>query len=162
MMRAAAGAAFVMAADLPPVARELVTLIGWEATLALVTHAGGVNFRVPRGFDNNPAGARRAALLEDILGHDAAARLIAACGGCVLQIPTLRVALARARNTAIRLDCDAGATLEELAMKYRLTSRALSNILKRTDTPGERLAVRLPAPGRTSRRTPPKEQGELF
>jgi hypothetical protein len=142
MMRAAAGAAFVMAADLPPVARELVTLIGWEATLALVTHAGGVNFRVPRGFGNNPAGARRAALLEDMIGHEAAARLIAACGGSVLQIPTLRVALARARNAAIRLDCDAGATLEELAMKYRLTSRALSAILKMTDTGGERLALR--------------------
>ncbi|MDR0701293.1 MAG: hypothetical protein LBF61_02620 [Azoarcus sp.] len=147
----AAGTAFVIVEDLPPVAQELIALIGWDATLALIKHMGGVNLRVPLGFNNNPAGAQRAALLEDILGHEAAARLIAACGGTVLQIPTLRHALARARNAAIRADYDAGATLEELAIKYRLTSRAISAILKGSDTEGARLAVRGHAGGRKPR-----------
>jgi hypothetical protein len=117
-----------------------------------------VDFRVPAGFDNNPAGARRAAMLEELIGADAAATLIRHAGASVLKIPTLRWAFTRARDAAIRAEYDAGATLEELAIQYRLSTRRLLCIMKGGTAAGERLAVS----ASRRKRAVPVEQGELF
>ena len=126
-------------ADLPATALELIELIGWAKTEVLIRELGGVPYPIPRGTDNPRGGAERYARLEELVGGPAAQKILARYRGTVLSIPTCRTAFTRARDREIRRRCDEGATLETLAIEFRLTTRRISEILKIPDTTGATL-----------------------
>lgn len=116
--------------DLPQTAQRLVQLVGWEKTFALLRALGGVSFPVPMGANNNPSGAKRFATLAEIVGEVGAATIVEEYGGDVLYIPNIKTALRRAWARAVVDFYSAGATLEETALAFGLTSRRVSYICK--------------------------------
>lgn len=126
----------ILESDLPAMARELVCLIGWRRAEALIRELGGIPFPVPKGENNNRAGAARFGRLADIVGETSAQRLVAEYAGTILNIPRCHKAIARARMRAMRARCDAGATLEEIALEFGCTTRWVSIVLKRPDDNG--------------------------
>lgn len=127
-------AAPMLASDLPETARNLVRLIGWSATQALVRELGGIPYPVPKGPNNNRAGAQRFARLAEIVGEPAALTLVAEYGGeGVLTVPNCKTAVARAAMREMKARCDAGATLEAIALEFGCTTRWVSIVLKRPD-----------------------------
>lgn len=127
---------FVSDHDLPETALDLIGLIGWERTQALIAELGGVPFPVPKRADNNAAGARRYLQLAEIVGRQAADLLLRCYGDDVLNIPNCKTALARARNRAMVSFYDSGATLEECALAFGVTARWVSMVLKSTSPEG--------------------------
>lgn len=65
-----------------------------------------------------------------------AERIVAEYGDDVLNIPNCKTAIARAKMRAMRARCDAGATLEEIALEFGVTTRWVSIVLKRPDDGG--------------------------
>lgn len=122
-------------ADLPRSAIDLVDLIGLAATVRLVESMPGILFPVPRGEDNNAAGADRFQQLSDIVGLEAARILIKHYGGKGgMYIPSCKTALRRARNRSIVALYNAGVSVFDLALAWRLSDRQIKSILKLTDT----------------------------
>lgn len=120
--------------DLPKSAIDLIELIGLPATVALVEAMPGIKFPVPRGEDNNAAGAARFAHLVEAIGDEPSRRLMAHYGGEDLYVPSCKKAIRLARDRQIVADYEADASVLELALKYRLSYRSIEMILKRTDT----------------------------
>lgn len=104
---------------LPPSAAELARAIGAEAAAALMRELAGVQILVPRRADANPAGRRRHAQLEAIVGPRAMPALLANYGGNALDIPVCLAAVVEKRNRWIRARFD------------HLTSRAGGAISRR-------------------------------
>lgn len=123
----------ILESDLPETARDLVRLVGWAKAEALIRELGGIPFPVPKGANNNPAGAARFERLAEIVGQRGAERIVAEYGDDVLNIPNCKQAIARARMRAMRARCDAGATLEDIALEFGCTTRWVSIVLKRAD-----------------------------
>jgi len=123
----------ILESDLPDTARDLVRLVGWAKAEALIRELGGIPFPVPKGANNNPAGAARFERLAEIVGQRGAERIVAEYGDDVLNIPNCKQAIARARMRAMRARCDAGATLEDIALEFGCTTRWVSIVLKRAD-----------------------------
>lgn len=132
----------LMESDLPEVARNLVRLIGWRQAESLIAELGGIPYPVPKGAANNRAGAMRYERLAEVVGPRAADALVAEYGGEVLPVPNCKVAVARAKMRAMRARCDAGATLEEIALEFGVTTRWVSYVLKRTDDAGGQVLER--------------------
>lgn len=108
---------------LPDSLQEMAAVIGFGGVLALVREYGGVRLYVPRTL---PAEH----ILITLLGTAAAQRLAAEYGGREhFDIPRAEGLMRAVRNRRIRADRAAGLSLRELALKYRLTERAVSNIL---------------------------------
>lgn len=124
----------VSLADLPKSALDLIELIGMPATIALIEAMPAINFPVPRGEDNNVAGASRFAYLVDAVGDEAARILVSHFNGTDMYVPSCKRAILRARDRKIVADYDAGTSIFELALKYKLSYRSIEMILKRTDT----------------------------
>lgn len=113
---------------LPESLREVVDLIGLQATLKLVEHLGGIVLYVPAELtaDHRIAkaiGMRAATLLWERYQAD------------TIEVPRCHEALRLARNAEIRARRDAGATVEQLALDYGLTMRAVWYILADEDLP---------------------------
>lgn len=123
----------ILESDLPATARDLVRLVGWAKAEALIRELGGIPYPVPKAADNNAAGAARFERLAEIVGNRAAERIVAEYGGDVMEIPNCKTAIARARMRAMRARCDAGATLEEIALEFACTTRWVTEVLKRPD-----------------------------
>lgn len=132
----------ILESDLPETARNLVRLLGWAKAEALIRELGGIPYPVPKGEANNPAGAIRFARLEEIVGRRGAERLVAEYGGDTLEIPKCKKAIARARMRAMKARCDAGATLEDIALEFDCTTRWVSMVLKRPDDYGGQVLER--------------------
>lgn len=119
---------------LPRSARALIAVIGLPATTQLVTKMAGVAFPIPKRL--NRAGEARYEELAECIGMDAADMLCRQFGGGMLEIPVCSVALRELRDREIRADFDkitiensARHAWSKLAVKYRLTSRQIRNIL---------------------------------
>ncbi|MDX9717201.1 MAG: Mor transcription activator family protein [Thauera sp.] len=123
----------LLESDLPATARDLVRLVGWAKAEALIRELGGIPFPVPKGANNNSAGAARFERLAEIVGVRGAERIVAEYGDDILHIPNCKTAIARARMRAMRARCDAGATLEDIALEFGCTTRWVSMVLKRPD-----------------------------
>lgn len=123
----------LLESDLPETARNLVRLLGWHGAEALIRELGGIPFPVPKGANNNAAGAARFERLAELVGNRGAEAIVAEYGDQILSIPNCKLAVARAKMRAMRARCDAGATLEEIAIEFRVTTRWVSIVLKRTD-----------------------------
>jgi hypothetical protein len=87
---------------LPPSAAELARVVGPDAAAALMRELPGTQVLIPRRSDANPAGARRYAQLESIVGAAAMPALLAHYGGNALDIPLCVAAAVEKRNRWIR------------------------------------------------------------
>lgn len=110
---------------LPERARVIAELIGLPATLKLVERFGGVRVYVPQTMPPSHA-------LVDLLGADAAERLSRAFGGDEhFDVPRCTLAARRLRDAALIADFLDGTSHRALALKYRLTERAVRKIIAR-------------------------------
>jgi Mor family transcriptional regulator len=107
--------------ELPPMARNLVELLGVTPTLALVEQVGGQRLYVPRAFEEDSDVVRA-------IGAKLAAEFARIYGGELIDIPMCKVLLRRERNRAILKDSE---TLDgnALVKKYRLHIRVIRRIL---------------------------------
>ena len=133
---------FLYEGDMPATALDLVRLVGLEAALGLIQELGGVPFPVPKGVNNNTAGSARFERLAEIVGQDGALRIVAEYGDDVLNIPTCKQAFAKAKKRAMAAYFDQGATLEEVAVAFRVTTRWVSIAMKTIPPPqGQRVGL---------------------
>ncbi len=112
---------------LPPFAQELVDLIGFDPTMSLVRAFGGIPMRIPK---RNGGGASYEAISE-LVGHEAADKLVARYGGDRVKMPRCQRLLVVERWRRIIADYERGDTLNQIALRYRITERAVSKILKK-------------------------------
>lgn len=127
---------------LPPIACELIEVIGVDAACALLNARPGCTFAVPlRG--RNKAGARRWEEIAAIIGEDAMQAFVGRWGGSVIDIPTCHALRVELRRRAIRADFDRLTRREKLSGKAAIyeiglchapiTSRAIEGIVNRAD-----------------------------
>jgi hypothetical protein len=91
---------------LPETARELASVIGFEATQKLVERFGGARFPIGRGLMSH--GEPRLALLRDTVGEENAQKMMQHFGGdSTLVIPRCATALREYRNRCFYSDVDA-------------------------------------------------------
>lgn len=122
---------FVAEVEMPETAREIVRLIGLPHAIDLFRALGGVSFPAPQGENNNRLGALRFEMLSDCIGVNAAKVLCREFGGTVFYIPKCQQAQQNIRDRRILREFDNGSSIEELALKYRLTDRRVKGILKK-------------------------------
>lgn len=120
--------------DLPQSALDLIALIDLPATFLLIDAIPGIKFPMPKGEDNNSSGAARFEMLVDIVGDEAARTLVKHYGGDDLYVPSCKKAIQLARDRQIVAEYLDGATVFDLAIKYKLSYRRIEVILKMTDT----------------------------
>lgn len=118
--------------NLPRSVRDLIEAIGYGPAIALVNACGGRVIKVPTSARSD--GAMRALLLE-VLGEDATARLIAVYRGETIHIARCVAAMRDARDQRIIADYAEGTPVATLARRERLTERQIWTIMKRV--PGE-------------------------
>lgn len=106
---------------LPQVARELVRVIGLDATLALCEARGGLPLAVPMRL------APDGTLIVEI-GSLAAEKLIAEFGGNRIEVPKLTALAASRRDELIRDALRAGRSTAEIALRFNLTTRHIRRI----------------------------------
>lgn len=125
--------------NLPKQIHDIAELCGFESALALVKHFGGTRLKVPKGIMSGTTKA----VLENIMGGDAAAKFMAVYGGEELAIAKCAAALRAERDQRIIDDYDAKMPIRALVAKYGLAERQLRTILGRV--PGEALPGYNPA-----------------
>lgn len=106
------------------VVADLSDVLGWADAIQIVRKWGGRDLNVPKTLAHGDP-------LALALGFEAAKRLVNAFGGERLQLPSERNALLDMRNEAIASERAAGATLEEIALRYGLTRQAVGYIVKK-------------------------------
>lgn len=121
--------------NLPRSVVEMIALIGFAPTMALVQAFAGNVIKIP--IHSRPGGHLRERLVR-LMGVPAAEQLIAAYGGERLSIPRCVAALRDSRDRQIIAAYDRGVAVAQLARDYALTERQIRSILKRT--PGEAVA----------------------
>jgi len=128
---------------MPETARLLAGCMGVEAAVDLLNTWPGVEVKVPRFPDANPAGAKRWAQMASVVGEPAMRKLAALYGGTVLEIPLCSRVQQEKRNRIIRQDFDritskppAGPGLskaeavQEIGMRYApISVRQIKSIL---------------------------------
>ena len=110
--------------------RDIIDLIGLDATTRLVEHLGGTSFR----------DSRRLRILQEILGADQISALLEIYGGAQLYIPRCDAALRALRNARFRAEVQGAVAagnsqkmaVQLLAPKYGFSERRAYDILKET------------------------------
>ena len=114
---------------LPPVTRRIVAAIGVAGTMRLLKARGGIRLWLPKNGD-------RSNVLQDILGREHTAQLLAAFPDAdVISLPKADKLLAQIRDAAIRSEHDAGDSLAVLALRYDLTERHVLNVVQSAARP---------------------------
>lgn len=116
--------------------RDIIDLIGLDATIRLVEHLGGTSFDMPRGSRDS----RRLRILQEILGADQISALLEIYGGAQLYIPRCDAALRALRNARFRAEVQGAVAagnsqkmaVQLLAPKYGFSERRAYDILKET------------------------------
>lgn len=107
--------------DLPPLAQELVEMIGFGPTIQLIDARPGLPTYIPK-----VAGDEH--LLSAIIGMHAFAQLVKNYGGEMLTLPNCKYALTKIRHrNVIKLRAD-GYSQTEVAALTGLTPRQIRNI----------------------------------
>lgn len=114
--------------DLPATARELVDVIGIDATIDLVKMFGGDDLKIPEVVNGT---SRMWEILVETVGPVAAEKLVHRYAGTPLYIPTCRIALITVRDRAIIQRFDAGEDFDKLRREHKITRRHLYRILKK-------------------------------
>ncbi len=114
---------------LPPVTRRIVAAIGVAGAMRLLKARGGIRLWLPKNGD-------RSDVLNDILGKELAAQLLAAFPDAdVISLPKADKLLAQIRDAAIRREHDAGDSMAVLALRYELTERHVLNVVQSAARP---------------------------
>lgn len=122
------------ASNLPKSIRDLVDLVGMPATMALVRAYGGTCINKVPVHGAREGGAIRVRLIE-LMGAEAALKLIQTYSGERLPIARCEAALRDERDTRIIAAYDANTSAATLALREGMTERHVRNILKRV--PGD-------------------------
>ena len=113
---------------LPESVRELIGVIGLDAALLVVRHAGGVRITI------SPSMGAKDHWLVALIGRDQCQALGRHYGRCILAVPRCQAALLEVRDRQMRALYDARqATVSELALRYQLTEKQIYVILGRGD-----------------------------
>lgn len=107
--------------DLPPLARELVALAGFDAAVRLIAARPGIPVFIPQSL---PPGH----WLIAAVGQQAAEALVKSYGGEHITPPNCKRALAKIRHRRIRESRAEGRSQTEVALIYDLTPRQVRNI----------------------------------
>lgn len=111
-------------AQLPPVLKAVVKALGLERAKAFLTENGGMNVNIPKSRCNNALGLNQeelAAINKHLASHmDAVGRL---------WMPKVDKLFTWERNVQIRNDKE-NMSITELAKKYHLSSRHITNICR--------------------------------
>ncbi len=111
--------------DLPPLARELVALIGFSATIQLVEARTGIPTFIPK---NVPAVNH---WLIGTLGRKAAEALVKNFGGLTITVPNCKLALVKIRQRQILKSRDEGYSQTETALLHGVTPRWIRELESR-------------------------------
>lgn len=114
--------------DLPATARELVEVIGIDATIDLVKMFGGDDLKIPEVVNG---ASRMWEILVETVGPQAAEKLVQRYAGTPLYIPTCKRALLALRDRSIIQRFDAGEPFDKLRREHKITRRHLYRILKK-------------------------------
>jgi hypothetical protein len=153
---------------MPPVATDMLRNLGPAATEALIRVWPGQELLVPKFPNANPAGARRWAQLEHVVGPQDMPALAAAYGGGVLRVPACKKLLDEKRARWIRQRFDEitatsstgepglsrRSAVHEIVMALTLAHRGLTyrqveRAIDATDVTGEPAAPAPPPPQMT-------------
>jgi hypothetical protein len=107
--------------DLPPLAQELVALIGFSATIRLVENSPGIPQYIPQNISDEH-------YLVGMLGMAAASALVKNYGGDTITVPNCKRALCKIRHRQIRQSRSEGYSQNEAALLYGITPRQIRNI----------------------------------
>lgn len=116
---------------LPPVAREVLHLVGSEALIRLVNAWGGTHIDFPRHARHIRASKVVQHLGEEI-GDANALRLANHFSGVRLHVPKCDKAARQVRDDEIRAGLDKGVPAHTLARRFKLTERQIWSIAKKT------------------------------
>lgn len=114
--------------DLPATARELVEVIGIDATIDLVKMFGGDDLKIPEVVNGT---SRMWEILVETVGPAAAEKLVRRYAGTPLYIPTCRIALITLRDRSIIQRFDQGEDFDKLRREHKITRRHMYRILKK-------------------------------
>jgi hypothetical protein len=109
---------------LPPKLREIADYCGIETALLLLEHAGGRYVSVPY-----PEHLHALHQLVEWLGVERASVFCRQYAGELIQVPKAAAALRAIRDQKIREDRRGGASMSNLARRYGLTHRQITNIV---------------------------------
>lgn len=107
-------------ADLPPLAQELVRLIGFSATMRLVDLRPGLPIYIPKEASDVHALA--------VIGMGAFKKLVEAFGGESVTVPNCKLALTKLRHRNARKLRAQGYSQTEVAHLTGITPRQVRNI----------------------------------
>lgn len=113
--------------ELPATARELVEVIGLDATIDLVKDFGGDDLKIPEVVNGT---SRMWEILVETIGPQAAEKLVRRCAGTVIYVPMCRIALLAHRNREIIRRFDAGEALDAIRRDIKVTRRHMYRLLK--------------------------------
>lgn len=114
--------------SLPSTARELVEVMGLDATIDLVKTFGGDDLKIPEVINGT---SRMWDILVETVGPEAAAKLVNRFAGTPIYVPTCRMALLLHRDREIVRRFDAGEPFDALRREYKFTRRHLYRVLKK-------------------------------
>lgn len=129
---------------LPPLARELVDLIGLPATLRLVEARGGRTIDLAKG--KRARGQAQIQAIAECIGKIAADKLVKQYGGTPLRVPKCAAALRAAQDAQIQARFDmltssaglsARKAVAELVGEFGLVDRSIWRALKRPSSEAE-------------------------
>lgn len=129
----------------PQSARDLMRMIGADATSLLVTSWGGQVFKVPAVVGGaREAGKRAYRKITEVIGEKAAQKIVNECRGTTLSVPNLKEARHAFVQDTVRKEFDAMVTLGglssteavfDLGVKYRMAGKTIERIVNKPFNP---------------------------
>jgi len=113
---------------LPPVAKELIAMVGQELATKFMDVFGGKTLWFP-STQYRPSG-RRAAIAA-VVGDKAAHKICVRFAGANMYIPMCSRLAAQARHRRIISDYNSGLGVRAIARKYEITDRCVWLVLKK-------------------------------
>lgn len=110
---------------MPDLQAELRRVIGQGPTEALLLRFGGCHLRIPLR-------ARPGHTISHVIGAEAFTQLVQTFGGELLSLPNRKRQRLADRNATIKFQRMHGASVEQLARDYSLTTRQIFSILAKT------------------------------
>lgn len=128
----------------PKTAADLIRVAGLEGAARIITAWGGQEWPVPARVGGATAkGQRRYAHLCEIVGDAVAQRVVAWCGGGMLNVPNLKEVKHSRAQQLVRAEYDVLTLVKgysspeavfELGIKFDLAGRTVEKIIKRPDS----------------------------
>ena len=114
--------------SLPGTARELISVMGLDATIDLVKAFGGDDLKIPEVINGT---SRMWAILVETVGATAATKLVEGFGGTVCYVPLCQAALRDRRHRDIQRRYDAGEQFDALRRELNCSRSQLYRVLKK-------------------------------